>query len=470
MKKKGIIISIFSFIIVLSILLTFLLVNKKDTYYYDDKIISNSFEYEQSITNESIEDVYFYSDSYFKESSKLENEHLRTFALSLAVSFNPTYRKDKTNYNIDKILQELEFKDINYYDLEEFNKNTIGTSISHKKLNDKYELVVIVLRGSGYQGEWESNLDIGEDGNVKGFDDACKIVLSRLREYLKNNNINNYKLLVTGYSRAAAVSSLVGVYINNNLKDYNIDDSNLYVYAFESPRYSGENIIYENIHNVINKNDIVTYVYPKSWDLYHSGIDEDITTNSSKLQEKYLDILSNDIIKNKITIDKQKFIEKFINFLPKNRNDFYKINDSISNIFELLNNKTSYEKNKIIEFFKNIKIDFNLSNSITLFTLINSDDEKTIRNSFDSIVSSYDKEYSKIQNVLSKKEYNDLKDDLFDILLFLHPSIKSDYKSNDMFSISLTFIYNLEDIFKEHYFSTNFEQVKMKDSYYNEMP
>ena len=262
MKKNTFIISITVIaIITLTVLTILLLGNKNNNYSYDESIISNSFEYEQSITNESIEDIYYYSDSYFNKSSKLENEHLRTFALSLALSFNPTNRKDRNNYNIDKIFEELSFENIEYYDLNEFNKNTIGTAISHKKLNNKFELVTVVLRGAGYKEEWESNLDVGENGNIKGFDDASKIVLSRLEDYLNKYNINDYKLLITGYSRAGAISGLMGVYIDNNLEEYNIKEDNLFVYSFESPRYSSDNIIYENIHNVINKSDIVTYVY-----------------------------------------------------------------------------------------------------------------------------------------------------------------------------------------------------------------
>ena len=36
--------------------------------------------------------------SYFKDSSNLENPHLRTFAYALALSFNPTHKKETVNY------------------------------------------------------------------------------------------------------------------------------------------------------------------------------------------------------------------------------------------------------------------------------------------------------------------------------------------------------------------------------------
>ncbi len=468
MKKKGIILSILLFICILVISLLFLVLGNKENLKYNDKIISNNYEYEQSITNESIEDVYYYSDSYFKENSSLENEHLRTFAFSLALAFNPTNRKDEVNYNLNKIYGELEFSDIEYYDLEDFSKDTIGTSIAHKKLNEKYELVVIVLRGAGYKDEWKSNFDLGSNGNAKGFDESSMIVLNRLKEYIKENKIENYKLLVTGYSRAAAVSGLVGVHINESQREYNIDSDDLFVYSFESPRYSNNNKKYDNIHNVINKNDIITYFYPESWGLYHSGIDEEITTKKRIIKEKYLDIFSNDRIKDLDNEDIQRFLGKFINMLPKDRKKYDEISSSIISIYELFNSKSSAEKNKIIEFLKNISIDFDLDNSIKLLSLINSDDKKVIRNAYNSLLSNCDKEYYKIKNVLSEDEYNTLKDDIFNIYLFLQPSIKEEYKSSYKFSNILTFIYNVEEIFKEHYFDINLKQVQSKDSYYSE--
>ena len=81
-------------------------------------------------------------------------------------------------------------------------------------------------------------------------------------------------------------------------------------------------------------------------------------------------------------------------------------------------------------------------------------------------MSNYDSEYRKIKDALNEQEYNLLKDSIFNIYLYLQPTIQSEYKSSHMFSIILTFSNNLEELFKEHYFSTNFEQIKKKDSYY----
>ena len=384
MKKK--IILIISFISIITILVsTFFIINSKteESLFYDDKIISNSFEYEQSISNESISDNYFYSDSYFKDPSNLENPHLRTFAYALALSFNPTHKKETVNYNIDKIFNELNFVDTMYYDLDSFNKDTIGVAIAHKELNDKYELVSVVIRGSGYKDEWISNLDLGKSGNAKGFDDASKIVLSRLKEYISKNNIENYKLLVSGYSRAAAVASLVGVHVNNNLEEYNMDKNNLFVYSFESPKYSESEKKYDNIHNVINKNDIITYVYPSSWGLNHSGVDEDITSEKSTIMGKYLNLFSNEKIEDLEEVDKQQFIKSFINQFKSSREKYYEAQESIIDLYVFTRSKSNSELTKIMDFFKSIKFDSNAEMLLTVYNLINQNDKNKIKNTFD---------------------------------------------------------------------------------------
>lgn len=466
MKRKKIVIIISTIVFMLSILAIVLLFCKKDNLIYDEKIISNSFEYEQEVTNESIEDIYYYSDSYFKESSTLENEHLRSFSFALAAAFNPTYRKDEVNYNLNKIYDELNFCDVVYYDLNEFSENTIGTSIAHKKLNEKYELIVIVLRGAGYKGEWLSNFDLGKEGPVKGFAYASMYVMKRLDDYLIKYDIKDYKLLITGYSRAGAVAGLFGEFINTNKNYYNVDMNDLFVYTFDAPRYSDNDNGYSNIHDVINENDIVTYVYPESWGLYHSGKEEIITSNEKIIDEYYLDIFSSDKIKKNDQIDLERFIRMFINNLPNDRVKYNKISNSISKMYLLINSKSSFEKKKLINYLKENKINIDLNNSINLLSLINSDDKKLLRKNFDLIMSNYDKNYYEIKSILSEEEYNNLKDNIFNIYLFLQPSIRNEYKSNHMFSLILTFYNNLDIIFKEHYFSTNFEQIKNKDSYY----
>lgn len=456
--KKKIIYLIIGFIVLISILCLF---NKTK---YDNKIISDSFIYEETITYEEIESKYYYSDSYFSKKSSKENEHLRTFAMDLAITFIPT---DNNKY-IQKIYDGIGLKDIKYYDDEIITKDTIGTSIGHKKLNNKYELVVLVIRGAGYQDEWISNFTIGDNGNVKGFDEASKLVLSRLKDYLKDNNIGKYKLLVTGYSRGGAVSNLIGVTLNND-SSYHIKSNDLYVYTFDAPLVSINNKTYKNIHNIVNKNDIITYLYSNKLGLYNNGNIYDITDNNRKIKSKCLNILSKGKIVKGKEIYKQDFINSFINLLPNNREEYVKISNSIINFYSLFTTKTDDEINKIFKFVGKYFVDE--INFKDVIVLINTNDENKIKEVFDKVSANYDINYDEIKDVLSKEEYNNIKEDIYKLFVFFIPMIKEDFKYSDNNNTcsmyhTLTLITNFEEIIKEHTFTNNYNLVKSKDSNY----
>ena len=98
MKKKYIVILSLLTIIITSIIIILGLNKKSSSISFNSDVVSGTFEYEQSITNESIESTYYYSDAYFEDSSEKENAHLRTFAMSITLALNPTYRKDNIHY------------------------------------------------------------------------------------------------------------------------------------------------------------------------------------------------------------------------------------------------------------------------------------------------------------------------------------------------------------------------------------
>ena len=61
------------------------------------------------------------------------------------------------------------------------------------------------------------------------------------------------------------------MYINNNPEEFGVSADDLYVFAFEPPACSVDDTVYDNIHIVINKNDIVPFVCPASWGLHTNG-------------------------------------------------------------------------------------------------------------------------------------------------------------------------------------------------------
>ena len=85
------------------------------------------------------------------------------------------------------------------------------------------------------------------------------------------------KLWISGYSRGGAVSNVLSSLIIKN-EEIEIDRNDMYVYTFEAPAaLARENCLqYENVHNIVNKNDLVANVPPKTYYLGRCGVDYQI--------------------------------------------------------------------------------------------------------------------------------------------------------------------------------------------------
>ena len=155
-------------------------------------------------------------------------------------------------------------------------------------------LVVVDIRGSSTNKDWLT--DVGTQLNPKwgSFRAGMEMVLKSLyhgtgdtenckkcngnsngceycKGYIPFNNISNPIFLVTGHSLGAAVANLVAEHLNSNsCKDTNhcpgsrkIED--IYAYTFATPKTEDDITKYDdeknqNIFNILNNNDIVTFV------------------------------------------------------------------------------------------------------------------------------------------------------------------------------------------------------------------
>lgn len=213
------------------------------------------------------EETYYYSDDYFKQSGKEDNEHLLAMSMNLAVS---TF--EIRNYTYSRaLLEDIGFEDIKAEDMEEKpTLDTIGTVMAHKEIDGK-NLLVVAIRGEKYDSEWGNNFIVGKEGNAKGFDDTSKKVISRIKDYIDDNDLKNLKIWMVGYSRAGTVADLTGVYINKHLSEFKTKADDLYIYTFEPPAASIDDTKYDNIYVVKNVNDLIPEVYPSKWGFHTNG-------------------------------------------------------------------------------------------------------------------------------------------------------------------------------------------------------
>lgn len=265
----------------------------------------------------------YYTDAYFAESSYAYKGSLATMSLSLAMSaFGSGDEPDYANKskNAKDLLMEIGCAEdsiqVNDWFTVKPTTDSIGAIYGNKGIEadgKKYTLIVVAVRGGGYEQEWASNFTIGLTGQHDGFNEAKNTVLNYLIQYISDQNITgDIKLWITGYSRAAATSNLLageivrnadlGGAILGNAVQYEKKD--VFAYCFETPAGAltsnvANNSIYYNIFNIINSSDPVPYVAPAVMgfgrygrDRYLPSKEADPTNYGDKLSDM-LDVYKN---------------------------------------------------------------------------------------------------------------------------------------------------------------------------------
>ncbi|WP_407426011.1 lipase family protein [Treponema sp.] len=156
------------------------------------------------------------------------------------------------------------------YSVNQQDNNQAAYSFAVKKVRNS-NLVLIVLRGTPMNAnEWISNLNISDTTkkNIsihEGFSKTAHKIKENLYAYLEKNKINTEEcvFLITGHSRGAALSNLLGVILFDEGK---IKENQLFVYTFASPNVSQEEKTsdekYNFIWNIVNAEDIVPSIPP----------------------------------------------------------------------------------------------------------------------------------------------------------------------------------------------------------------
>lgn len=236
--------------------------------------------------------TYFYDDTYFAANSYTYNESLATMSLCLAMSAFASTEKPYLlkSDNARDLLEQVGFADFraNHWYTVKPTRDSIGVVAANKKIkvnNKPYTLIAVATRGGGYEQEWASNFTLGETGQHQGFNEAKDNVLSFIRDYIAEQGITgDVKLWIAGFSRGAATANLTAGAIDSgaNLGNVAISPSDLYAYCFETPAgtllANTNQPVHNNIFNIINFSDPVTYVAPRQLGFTRYGIDKILPT------------------------------------------------------------------------------------------------------------------------------------------------------------------------------------------------
>lgn len=257
---------------------------------------------------------FTYSDEYFTQTGYNFRQDLAT--VTMAMCFAAGNVADPARYkegpaNLIDFFDQIGFKDFeaNKDFTERPGRNTFGVGIANKVIyidGEKYTVIGIGLRGCGYYAEWAGDLNVGLEGEHTGFAICRDTALAFLKDYLaKHTEITGkVKLWCTGYSRGAAGTNMLGGAIDDIIascgsigKNIELSADDMYFYCYEPPMGADVNkigsSIYNNIHNIVNYNDLVVKVAPACMGFGRYGVDHVLP--SAKLDDNY-DALKADML------------------------------------------------------------------------------------------------------------------------------------------------------------------------------
>ena len=245
-----------------------------------------------------VSSIFYYSDGLFAGSTAYYDEHLATTSMCLAAAAGysnlyGTERSGRTlneandyldkSRNFRQFVSDIGCKDadifVNDFNLQKPGTETIGVGIASKPIFNGKTLVIIGVRGMGYEAEWVSNMTLGAEGEAQGWSLAAGQVMAELRDYLARRGIDgaseNTIFWIAGYSRAGATANLTAKRI---VDTYDNRGTHTFAYPLEAPmggvesaKIPGNN--YNCIHNVINQNDIVPWVGTTEMGFLRYGVD-----------------------------------------------------------------------------------------------------------------------------------------------------------------------------------------------------
>lgn len=237
---------------------------------------------------------FVYSDGYFTDTAYNYRQELATVTMALAMAsgnVSDPARFTEGPANLKDFFDCTGFEDFECNDdfVTRPNRDTFGVGIANKEIivdGEKFTLIGIGLRGCGYYSEWAGDFNVGAEGEHAGFAICRDTAYAFLQEYLtKHTEIRgNIKLWCSGYSRGAVGANMLGGLIDDMIvrgeklnERVNITLDDVYIYTFESPMGAlKENVnsnVYNNIHNVVNYNDLVAKVAPECMGFARYGVD-----------------------------------------------------------------------------------------------------------------------------------------------------------------------------------------------------
>ena len=441
-------------------------------------IVAGEFTYYPAFTDGPATESFYYRDGYFADGASKQDSHMVTMSMVLAYA---AMEIEGSSY-ISDLYGKIGFVDIQTYDMDcEPTRDTVGTAIARRRIGGK-DTIAVAIRGNKYGAEWANNLIAGADGDHEGLDISARKVVDRVKSYIAERDLSSGRLWVSGYSRAASIADLVGVYANENPDELSTSADDIYVYCYETPLCCASSAVYPNITCVKNRSDMFNYVFPQSWGLYTNGVE--IWMGEDEMIQTYkVDLLGS---RHMIAVGEKpmgEFCEEFIDFLSSEltreayTGDF---EQAVARASEIVFGRSEQEMMEMLQMFMTI-FDRIKSDPRLALALLNvavrgafqGDSDEVYRKLADDITQLIRAHSAPEELGLTEKEYDELLDCLYPIIRAVGPLLIKDYsykpegesKELNFYHFGTLYV-NVKEIIRKHYPQDNLALVTGADSYY----
>lgn len=249
---------------------------------------------------------FVYSDELFSQSGYNYRQDLATMSLAMGLSGGASQRARQSGDMANMNRNFRHFADVCGFSKYGSNTamktrpkvDTIGVNCASKQITDskgKATLIAVAIRGFGYQNEWGDNFRVGASGDHQGFSNSRYKALEFLKKYIKDAGIKGrIKIWASGYSRGGAVSNMLGGSLDDGYdlgKDVTLSRDDMYIYPAEPALGAVQGEVkdpkYNNIHNIVNPNDVVCYVGFPAWGFARYGQDHNTPTKADPNYQTY---------------------------------------------------------------------------------------------------------------------------------------------------------------------------------------
>ena len=255
---------------------------------------------------------FHFGRELFEENANTFNKDLALLSFASCLT---NYKKEEAG----KFFKRIKIDTSLIYHLPEATEDTYGYTMAYKRY-DNYDLIAMSFRGFDYGAEWSNNFELGKTGNHNGFEARAQQAFTELlfecRSYIPAPE--RIKIWLTGYSRGGALANMVAQKMLS-MENPLVAREDMFVYTFEAPQGLDENNAgdYENVHNLVNSADLVTYVAPQEYGLYRCGNDIQLKTEETNV-DRLINEFDKDITLPAFTTEgdstnEEAFIQSLIN-------------------------------------------------------------------------------------------------------------------------------------------------------------